>query len=406
MKKNFRNIGPVILFGVFFCVASFGHYTDSAIAEPIGEPLPIGVLGVFSGAAASWGLPLKYTTEITAERINSEGGLLVDGVRHPIKLYAEDDKFDVKVTRAAAEKMIFEHKVKYIMGPNASLECSALTVVSEPAKVIYVGYGHGTKALWGPQHPYGILGMRAGYETAPFAYSYLMEKHKVKSVILITKNYEGGLKIQNLSAEAAKKLGLNVISAKETYEPNTVDFFPLMGRVVKQNPDFLDLTAASSYDAALISKTARQLGYKGPIMMTTSNDAATVNQVAGKLGEGLLWIGNIVPGSGLATPAMDKLKEAYVKKVGEWNEPAAGFVYALEMVAYTLQKAGSKALKDTDVFRKAMPSIEWPDPYIKGNIKIRYIGKEIFGHNQQIGKPIVLMQMKDGVGVPIKIGEY
>jgi branched-chain amino acid transport system substrate-binding protein len=225
----------------------------------------------------------------------------------------------------------------------------------------------------------------------------------VKTISVITKNYDGGLRVQTGSVEAAEKLGLKVIDGKSTYEPNTVDFFPVMGRVVKGNPDVIDLCGASSYDAALATKAARQLGYQGQIVMSVIADTKTLNEVAGPLGEGVYWIGNLAPGSGLTTPVMDKFVEEYKKKVGEWNDAAGNQVYQLEMIAATIQEAGAKALTDTSAFLEAMPRVAWPNPYLKGNPKMRYRGKEIFGHDHQVGIPLVLIQLQKGKGVPVRV---
>jgi branched-chain amino acid transport system substrate-binding protein len=377
--------------------------TRSIGASSEGEPIKIGIVGILSGEGANWGLPMKYSTELVAERINSEGGLSVGGKRHKILVYAEDDRADPKLARAAAEKLIHQQKIKYFIGPNTGSTCQGFKSAGEPAKVINAGYGFGMKDLWGPQHPYGILAMRAGYESSPFTYKYFMSKLQIKTISIITKNYEGGLRVQTGSVEAAEKLGLKVIDGKSTYEPSSVDFFPIMGKVVKDNPDVIDLCGATPYDAALATKAARQLDYKGQIVMSVNSDAKTFNEVAGPLGEGVYWIGNLAPGSGLTTPFMDKFVEAYKKKVGEWNDAAGGQIYVLEMIAATIQEAGPKAVTDTSAFLEAMPRVAWPNPYLKGNPKMRYIGKEIFGHNHQIGIPLVLIQLQKGVAVPVKV---
>lgn len=398
--------GKGIIFGVAICVllgscmlavslpAAFGK-------EPVGEELRIGVLGVFSGPAAAWGLTTKYCAIVSAEMLNEEGGLLLDGVRHPIKLFIEDTKFDVKVARAAAEKLAHRDKVKYICGPNTSPTCAAAQVVAEPAKVIYVGYGF-TTSLWTPEHPYGIMGMVTPDQSAPVLYKYLMEKHGVKTISLVAKNYAGGLNTRKSAGEAAKKLGLEIISDKETYEPDVTDFFPVMSKVVKDNPDVIDLTAAGAGDAAQAVKAARQLGYKGIMGELTSGDIETFNEIGGKYMDGFFCIGGATTPD-IRTKKMEAFMERYKKVAGEWNDEAGTKIYAFDMIMETIKVAGPAALTDTDAFRAAMPKVRYQSPYIQGNPIIKYVGKSTFGHNQQIGVPLVIFQVEDGKFKVVKV---
>jgi len=379
----------------FLIVLNIPYIHSSAEGkEPVGEELRIGVLGVFSGHAAAWGLTSKYTAMVQTKRINQRGGFLLNGVRHPIKLFIEDSKFDVKVTRAAAEKLIYQNKVKYIIGPNTSPTGAAVSSVGEPAKVINIGYGF-TVSLYTPEHPYTIMGMVTPDQSAPVIYKYLMDTHNVKSISLVAKNYAGSLNTRKSALKAANALGLKVVSAKETYEPDATDFFPVMSKVVKGKPDVIDLTAAGAGDAAQAVKAARQLGFKGVICMETVADAQTFNEIAGKYAEGLICVASPVMPE-IRTQQMEAFMEEYKKEVGEWNDEAGTKVYALDMILETIKAAGEPALTDTDAFRAAMPKVGYKSPYLKGNPIIKYAGKKIYGHNQQIGVPVVIAQMKNG----------
>lgn len=234
MKGKFLKATLLVL-GLVFSSLIYSTPPDVLAKEPTGEEFRVGVIGTFSGSSAAWGLTMKYSTQAVAEGINKEGGLLVGGKRHPIKIFAEDDKFDTKLARAAAEKLIYRDNVKYITGPVTSPTCSGAQVVCEPAKTFMVAYGY-TKALYTPEHPYTIFGMVAPFQSAPILYKYLIDTYKVKSVSLVAKNYAGALSTRDWCIEAANKLGLKIISAKETYEPEATDFFPIMGSVVKGTP--------------------------------------------------------------------------------------------------------------------------------------------------------------------------
>ena len=58
------------------------------------EVLKIGVLGVMSGPAASWGLVNKYCAETSAQLYNEQGGFEIGGKKYKIEIVPIDDKND------------------------------------------------------------------------------------------------------------------------------------------------------------------------------------------------------------------------------------------------------------------------------------------------------------------------
>jgi branched-chain amino acid transport system substrate-binding protein len=73
-----------------------------ALAE---EVLKIGVLGVMSGSAASWGLVNKYCAQTSAELYNEQGGFEIGGKKYKIEIVAIDDKNDPKLAVSGAERL-------------------------------------------------------------------------------------------------------------------------------------------------------------------------------------------------------------------------------------------------------------------------------------------------------------
>ena len=68
--------------------------------------LKVGVLGVMSGPAASWGLVNKYCAEATAQMVNEQGGVEIDGEKYQIEIVSIDDKNDPKLAVSGAERLI------------------------------------------------------------------------------------------------------------------------------------------------------------------------------------------------------------------------------------------------------------------------------------------------------------
>jgi branched-chain amino acid transport system substrate-binding protein len=111
-------------------MASFGLVAGSVVvmgitasaADPV---LKIGVDGVMSGPAASWGLVNKYCAETTAIMVNAKGGVMIGGKKYKIEIVGLDDKNDPKISVANAEKLT-GMGIKYVIGPNVDTTAGAI----------------------------------------------------------------------------------------------------------------------------------------------------------------------------------------------------------------------------------------------------------------------------------------
>jgi len=365
-----------------------------AAGEPVGEELRLGTLGVVSGPAAMWGLVSKYCALTSVKMWNAEGGLLVDGVRHPIKVFSADTKLDIKLARLGAEKLAYRDKVRFMIGPNTDeAAASALTVLDE-AKIINVAYGF-DKKLYSPKHPYCIFGMIANYQSAPIMYKYIMDRYGAKTIAFAAPNNAAWIQLRDWNVAEAKKMDIKITSYDTLFDINTTDFTSPMAKVMKGNPDIIDTGCAGSGAIAQEVKTLRQLGYKGVIVDLCAGDENVFNEIAGEYMEGFLSVGGATT-EGVRTGHMEKYMEVYKSIAGEWNDEAATKLYAMEMLRETIKIAGAAALTDSDAFRAAIPKVRYKNPYIKGNPILKFVGKSWFGHSQQIGVPIVIVEMKKG----------
>ncbi len=365
------------------------------------DVLKIGVDGVMSGAAASWGLVNKYAAETTAEMYNEQGGVLIGGKKYKIEIVALDDKNDPQVSIENVEKLTSQG-VKYIIGPNIDTTAQAVKPTLEREKALNFPYAF-SKDLYRAPANASVLGMVASYQVGPLVYKYLMDKKGVKSISFVASNEADAKNQQTEGVAAARTLGLKVIADQDSYEPGTTDFMPIMTKIVRGKPDAIVLSGVAPADAPLLIKTARELGYKGSISTETSQDAKTLEQIAGTKANGFLSVG------GASTPALesDYMKTFvadYTKHVGEWNDEAGTKVYALEVILAVLQK-DPKALTDVDAFKHDMATFSMVNPLLKGKTQLEFVGQKDFGRRSQIGVPVVIDEFQNGNLVPIFVGQ-
>ena len=380
-------------------VAAAASLASAANAEPT---LKIGVLGVMSGPSASWGLVSKYSAEAGAAMYNEKGGVEIGGEKYKIEIVSVDDKADPKLAVTGAQRLILKEGVKYIIGPNVDSTIASAEPVAEQNGAVMVSYSF-TRSLFSPPHHNTVLGIVPGYQTGPVVYKYLIDKQRLKTISFLVVNTAEGLKQRDESVAAATKLGLKVLGGDNAYEAGATDFFPIVSKVVDQKPDLIVLSGVAPADAPKLIKAARELGYKGLLEAETAQDINILEQGAGAAAEGFLSLG------GASTPEirsayMDDFIKHYLAVAGEWNDEAGTKAYALEMIVRTLQKTGKAGIDDIEAFKKAMPDFATPNPFLKDQTTLRYVGQAYFQQQRQIGLPMVINTIKDGKFQTLFIG--
>lgn len=374
-------------------VSALAILFGSAIsAEAANQELKIGFVGVTSGPAAAWGTANVRSLQVVAAWINETGGIKIGDQTYDIKPVTFDDQKDPKRAIAGMEKMAQEG-IHYVIGPNVDDGAAAVRPVAESKGIMYFAFAF-PKALYSKPASNAILGMIANYQSAPAIYKYLKENKGVKTVAFVAANESDPLSQRDGGVEAAKALGLEVVADKDTYENDTRDFTAVLTPIVKLKPDLLVLSGVAPGNAPLLIRAARELGYKGLMSAETGQDAKVLQEGAGDLANGFISI------SGGSTPdtrsaAMDDFIARYTKMFGEYNDEANFKVYALDYILETL-KANPKAIDNIDEFKKSMDTFSAPNPYLKGDNKLKYVGMTSFGQKRQISVPLVVNQFKDG----------
>ena len=392
-----RNVMRLFLVGLIFL--TFGVTTSQAA----NKVLKIGHIGVMSGPAASWGLINKYAALAGAEIINEDGGFEIGGEKYDIEIVSLDTKQDPRVAIAGAERLVYSEGIKYIIGPNVDDTTRAVLPVLEKAGAFNICYGWHRELFTAPSKN-TALGMIAGYQSAPVIYKYLKEQRGVKSLACVPRNDASGLNSRDSCVAAADQLGIKIPSSDSTYEPNTSDFFPIMGRIIGQNPDLIVLSGLAPADAPLLIRAARELGYKGLMSTETAMDANIITEIAGEMANGYISVGG-ASAPELRTDEMKRFIERYSKVAGEWNDEAGTKVYALEMLLQTLRVAGAAAIDDIEIFKAAMPKVNAEDPFIKGGkARLKWVGQGYFDQLRQVSTPMVVTEFKDTDFVTLFIG--
>ena len=373
-------------------LATIATLAFAAGAHAENPVLKIGFVGVTSGPAAAWGISNQRSMETRAAWLNETGGVKIGDTTYDIEIVAFDDQKDPKRAIAGMEKMA-QDGIHYVVGPNVDDGAAAVRPVAEQNGIIYFPYAF-PKELYTPPASNAILGMVANYQSGPAIYKYLAENNGVKKVAFVAANESDPLSQRDSGVAAAKSLGLEVVSDSVTYQVDTTDFTPVLLPVIQSRPDLLVLSGVSPANAPQLIRSARELGFEGLISTETAQDATVLAEGAGELANGFISVGGASTPE-LASDAMKEFVERYTKMFGEYNDESNTKVYALEYIIETL-KANPAAIDNVEEYKKTIDTFSAPNPFMKGDATLHYVGDTSFGQKRQVAVPLVVNEFKDG----------
>lgn len=356
------------------------------------DTLKIGALVTLSGAGAAWGQALLYGAELAADDVNAKGGLEVDGKKYKVEVIAYDDKYQASEAVTAANRLVSDDKVKYMIGPMGSAPALAVQPITEPAKVIIMTLGFSNKAL-SPEKPYSFRPNLTTEETSYPIIDWLVKRFDLKKVGGLFPNDESGQQISGDLAKAYEKAGAQ-LSSKEFFERQRVDMMPLLTRMLNAGIDAIELDGNSPATAGMIVKQARELGFQGPIVRNGGPATPEIVAVAGKAAtEGMMVTSLQDPDSKEIAQYAQRYADKYKKKMNGFS-PA--FYDGTHMLFKAMQNAGT--VTDST---KVRDELEKLNGYQGIQGVLNWSGKDRYGIDHQVASPFYISEVKDGQEVTV-----
>jgi len=351
------------------------------------KSLKYGVITPLSGSAAPWGMTNKRAVELACTDVNSRGGFTAGGQTYKWEPLVFDSKYDVKEARTAIERLANQEGCKYMNIMGTALVLGSEDVLQQN-QVMVLGNVYGGQKFTNPQHPLWFRICLTTKERPIAFYPWLKAKEGVKKVALITQDTEGGAVSLDECKAAAKMAGVEVV-AEERFEQGVTDFYSVLTRVLAKKPDMIDTTLAAGDEPGLITKQARELGFKGVMYIGTLTDPSSFVKTAGvQYAEGAYMAGLAVE---LTTDMQKRFRDLYVKKYGEneWNPDAFEYANAIYFLTEAMTKANSI---ETSKVADALGKMEFETFSGKG----RFGGESIYSTRRQLVIPDYLAVFKSG----------
>ena len=370
------------LVGAAFMVAG-------ATVAPAQETLKIGGIGPLSGGGTAWGLAAQRGMEIAIEEINAGGGFKSGGKTYKLELLMYDDQYTGAGGKAAAERLVNQDNVKFIIGPVGSPPALGVISVTNPAKVVALTNGYAPQILKNDtKDPYNFRIYPTNIEFGPPLIKWLKDNApEVKKVAMLAPNDAVGQSVAGALAADYRKQGFEV--ELELFERGIKEFTPLILRMMAKKVDAFEFDGNSPGDAGLMLKQIRQAGFKGKVIQVGGPGSDEIIEIAGPAAEGFLSYGVF----DWDTPAGKKLRPIYEKKYGKGiiNQFMPAFYHTVFLLVDAIKRADSV---DTTKVRDALDAMNGFDAGIYGPVK--WTGKDFYGVNRQLMFTYYLAEVKGG----------
>jgi len=357
------------------------------------KEVTFGILTPLSGPAAMWGIASSRSIILNAQKINEEGGFTVNGQPYKWNVVIYDHKYVPAEAVKAANKAIYNDKAKFlsILGGSAALACLQLM---KENKILSLNPAGGGKALTNPKNPLVFRYNSAIHAMYSAFLPVLIEREKIKTMAVINPDDATGRSGLAAAKWAANLVNIEIVN-EAFFERGIKDFSPLLTRVIAKNPDLIETSYTSPTSAALICKQARELGYKGVILLSWGPDVKDVIKIGGENANNayLMSTGPLVP----QTPAQKEFYNRFVKQypASDWD---ALYWHHTEMIPFLTKGIVETQSFDPYVLAKHFESMKCDSPV--GTL--RFGGSKIFGTKRQLLFPDSLIQIQNGK--PVFIG--
>lgn len=222
-----------------------------------------------------------FDCEVVAELINEKYPIVIGDTTYEIELVTQDGKSTLDGNTTAANKLVYDDKVKFVVGPSAFFN-AATSPVFEQEKVMHVaGYNTFIPGEMDESTPYGFLGSDGPAASASADIKALKREYpEVKNVMIATADESTVTYTRDMWLKTVTDNGLNVVGDMVLYNNTATDFNPIavqLNAVEEADAYWLPLGTPPAYGN--ITKALRALGNTKPI--TYPNDAPSTLGIVG-----------------------------------------------------------------------------------------------------------------------------
>jgi branched-chain amino acid transport system substrate-binding protein len=349
-----------------------------------GDTIKIGILAPLSGPVPTFGVMTRDGALLAIEEWNAKGGLL----GKKLAAVVEDSQCTPDPAVNAANKLIDQDKVKYLVGEVCSKASIPVSEIANSKKVIQV-----SPTSTNPDVTVGKDGKAKDYIFRacfidPFqgtvGAKFALDTLKAKKAFIMVDQANDYVKGLAEFFEKAFTAGGGEIVGKETYTSKDTDFNAILAKVAAAKPDVVYLP--DYYNVVnLATKQAKEKGIKAPFMGGDGWDSSDLDL---KAADGGYFTNHYSPQD--SRPEVQNLVKAFGEKFkddkGQPKVPDALAALAYDATNILLQGIKEAGADDTTKVKDALAKISFN----------AVSGKITYDANHNPVKSATILAIKDG----------
>lgn len=305
-----------------------------ATAFAQGAPIQVGVVIALTGPLAVAGLPERDGIQLALKQINAAGG--VKG--RPLEAIFEDDASSADVAVSKTNNLVFNRKVKAVLGSTGIASTVAMGGITAPQKLPQISFSGLGPAV--ERERTCVFHLTPAQElNARSLLEYATKALKAKKIGVLHDSGFGTPVFNSMKALGAE-YGVEYV-AVEKYELGATDASTQAAKVRAANPDAILIVASSPTPF----RSVKQMKVTVPVVAAHAAAPYDTVKAMGDGADGVIFADFLVAEDPL--PNQKAFVEAFQKEYGRLpkNFDAAGYDSA-QMLAKALEKTGPDATNE------------------------------------------------------------
>ncbi len=231
---------------------SSGAGTTPTTGETVVLGAPLGL----SGALVKESELTQQGYDLWAEWINGQGGINVNGVKHPVKIKYYDDTSDANQSAILMQKLITDDKAQFLLGPYGSAATATDARIAEQNKIPMVEANGAAQAIFnqGYKYTFGVLSPANKYLQGVIDMAATLTP-KPTRIALLASNDNFSVEVADAINTYAPTKGMQVVLYKK-YPSGAKNLVAEVQAARDANPDMV-LNSGHLQEAIAINKAAK-----------------------------------------------------------------------------------------------------------------------------------------------------
>lgn len=311
------------------------------------DPVEVGALLSLTGPAADIGDRALEGTQMAADELNDEGGIL----GRCVEVLERDDEGDGTRASQMARELVDQEEVDFVVGPFLSTPVGASLEVTNPAGTLHIIGGVLPEGGDAEQFPYSFrTQVPAQLQAETFA--GFMQEAGYESAAGIAVNNALGISVSEQLEELLPEEGLELTQV-EFHESGDADHSSQMAALESTDPDVLIVMSTAVPDLIASLRAREDIGWDVPVLGFSSMAFPEVTEGVGEegmedvlAGQAFENLARDADGNVLGGERVEDWLERYLEWAGadEFQfgpQQVALFYDSVKMVAWAAEEVGS-----------------------------------------------------------------